>query len=981
MPESARSSVNPTSRTEGQYMLRMAAFAAALLVLLAVAYGFAAWQEVRMDEVSQLDTALVLSQKALDRFFVESQAQLRELSLDIDEADGLHHLSAAQRLLQRYADLHADGAGVTLMAADGQILAMSNKPLSPGADLPSMATYPSFQAFLYNLGDSRDLRLGRPLIGAVSQRWVFPMRYPVRDAAGRLTAVIAVSVPVDFLEQFWRTAPVIRRASIGLMRDDGYLISRYPVPSGQGPEDVYGGARLGALRIHLLANQFPAKGYVEGSNQFSGSVDANAYMRLEHFPVTLFVAMPTADFREAWRSHVQAPYTLIAVFELLGWLAYRSMAARQKAWARERRVNEDKQRSLVEHLVAGVMVHEARGAISSANPEALAILRMPHDPSSDAALRVEDWALIGPDGADLTPDEYPLRRVMRTRKPIHKTVVGLKGVHRDTLWLLCSFNPELDADGQLLRTIVTFVDISADRNAERAMRRSERRFRLLYETNLDGVLQTLVGGNVVAANPAACAMFGADEATLCRLGRAGLVSATDPRFDELIARRDAAGHAHGVIAMMRADGTPFEAEASSVMVVDDGETYCSWVLHDVTERRVAEAAVAARIAAEDANRAKSEFIAHMSHELRTPLNAILGFSAVLQLDKRRTMHPAHLQQVGHIRHAGTHLLAMISDLLDLSGMESGGVRLNVEPIDPWQLAMQATRDLAARAEAGSVTVEIRPLLPTIGRMQGDATRFSQVVLNLLSNAIKYNRPGAFARVTLQVRDDRLLLNFRDGGHGMGAAQLAALFQPFNRLGREGSNIEGTGIGLVITKRLVELMGGAIRVRSVVGEGSEFEVDLPFVRAEGLVPAALEALVDAVAAHPGGPCTVLYIDDDPINRLLVKALLEMRDDVRLHLASNGAEGVAATLELHPELVLSDMRMAGMSGLDVMHALRSRPELEGLRIVAVSASAMPREIELALAAGFDNYLTKPVMADELFREVDRTLERMSQFATRP
>jgi PAS domain S-box-containing protein len=174
------------------------------------------------------------------------------------------------------------------------------------------------------------------------------------------------------------------------------------------------------------------------------------------------------------------------------------------------------------------------------------------------------------------------------------------------------------------------------------MRRSERRFRLLYETNLDCVLQTALGGAVVAANLAACAMFGTDEETLKRLGRTGLVSPTDPRFDELIARRQLAGHATGVVAMTRADGTPFEAEASGVMMMmDDGEMYCSWVLHDVTERRVAAAgaAVAALIAAEDANRAKIEFIAHMSHELR--------------------MHPAHLLQVGYIRNAGAHLLAMI----------------------------------------------------------------------------------------------------------------------------------------------------------------------------------------------------------------------------------------------------------------------------------------------------------------------------------
>jgi CheY-like chemotaxis protein len=307
-------------------------------------------------------------------------------------------------------------------------------------------------------------------------------------------------------------------------------------------------------------------------------------------------------------------------------------------------------------------------------------------------------------------------------------------------------------------------------------------------------------------------------------------------------------------------------------------------------------------------------------------------------------------------------------------MESGSVRLASEPIDPWQLAMQAIRDLAARAEAANVQVEIRPPLPTLGRMLGDPTRFSQIVLNLLSNAIKYNRPGGRARVTLRVHDGRLSMSFRDGGRGMSAAQLEALFQPFNRLGREGSNIEGTGIGLVITKRLVELMGGTLGVRSEVDDGTEFEVELPFARAESASRAAPAPAPEGDGAH--GICSVLYIDDDPINRLLVKALLELRQDVRLRLAVSGAEGVAAALEMRPDLVLSDMRMAGMNGLEVMRELRSRETLRGVRIVAVSASAMPGEIDMALAAGFDNYLTKPVVADRLFAEVDLALAQPGQ-----
>ncbi len=975
MPTSTFAPDPPPSRADSDYLSLLGALAAGILLVLVVIYGVTEWHEVRADQVDQLDTALVLSQKALDRFFVESQAQMRELVLDLADADALNRPRAAHRLLMRYASLHTDALSVNLIMPDGEILATSQEasPSGPAGTPLSMSTYSSFQAFLYDLGNSRDLRLGRPLVGPGGPQWVFPMRYPARDESGRLTAIVEVCVPVDFLEQFWRTAPVTGRASIGLLRDDGFLISRYPVPNGKGPEQVYGASRLDALRIHLLANQFPAKGYVEGESQVSGNASANAFMRLEHFPVTLFVHMSLAEFRAVWWERVRWPLVLAFAVALLGLFIYRGMAARQKAWAAERLATADKLGSLVEHLVAGVVVHEPGGSIIGANPEARTLLGLPDGAPDDAVSPPVRWILVAEDGSDLPLHDYPLARVARTRQPLDKVIVGVRGLGKDTRWLLCSFNPQLDDSGVLLRTVVTFVDISGSRNAEMAMRRSERRFRLLYETNLDCVLQTAIGGDVIAANPAACAMFGTDEAGIRRLGRRGLVSATDPRFDALIARRGIHGHATGVVAMMRADGTPFEAQASTVMYVDGGETYCSWVLHDVTERRVAEAAVAARIAAEDANRAKTEFIAHMSHELRTPLNAILGFSAVLQMDQRRPLHPAHLQQVGHIRHAGTHLLAMISDLLDLSSMETGSVRLNVEAMDPWQLAMQAIRHLAARADAADVRVEIRPPLPMIGPMLGDATRFSQIVHNLLSNAIKYNRPGGRAVVALRVTGGRLALTFSDSGCGMSASQLETLFQPFNRLGREGSNIEGTGIGLVITKRLVALMGGTLAVRSTPDDGSVFEVDLPFAAVEDAMP-------DTPGAPAGGPdgctgavCSVLYIDDDPINRLLVKALLELRDDVRLRLASSGVEGVAAALESRPELVLSDIRMAGINGIDVVRALRARAELQGVRIVAVSASAMPSEIESALAAGFDHYLTKPVAAEQLFHEVDRTLAR--------
>jgi CheY-like chemotaxis protein len=395
------------------------------------------------------------------------------------------------------------------------------------------------------------------------------------------------------------------------------------------------------------------------------------------------------------------------------------------------------------------------------------------------------------------------------------------------------------------------------------------------------------------------------------------------------------------------------------------------VVRDVTHKREAEAALMAKELAEQANRAKSEFVARMSHELRTPLNAILGFSEVLLLDTQHALTPDQQKRLGHVQRAGGHLLLLINDLLDLSRIEAGVLRIEFDDIDVLDAVRDAVHEVATQAAARHVHISVE--VPQDGpiMVRGDRTRLRQVVLNLLTNAIKYNQLEGQVTVHLTADAARLKLRVRDGGLGLSPEQLGKLFQPFNRLGRESSAIEGTGIGLVISRSLVELMGGTLTAHSELGAGSEFTVELPLADpnqgVEGDSPraAAAEVANRVVAGR------VLYIDDDEVNRMLMQAFLDCRPGIELRTAADGRSGIAMAREARPDLMLIDLMMPGMSGLEVLKVLRADTSLRHVPCLAVSANAMPDEISEALDAGFDGYLTKPLSLPLLLAEIERRL----------
>ena len=381
----------------------------------------------------------------------------------------------------------------------------------------------------------------------------------------------------------------------------------------------------------------------------------------------------------------------------------------------------------------------------------------------------------------------------------------------------------------------------------------------------------------------------------------------------------------------------------------------SGVNWDVTPRKLAEQAMRDKQVAEEASRAKSEFLARMSHELRTPMNAMLGFTQLVADDRDEPLTARQRERLAVVRTAGQHLLTLIDDVLDLAQVEvepdaslrevvrlGDAVREAIEWIAP--LASEHEVKVRASAEQGSVRAERR--------------RVRQVLCNLLSNAVKYNRRGGEVEVACLERERsgqrQWGLLVRDTGNGMTQAQVEQLFQPFNRLGAEKGPIEGTGIGLTIVQQIVRRLGGQIEVDSRPGLGTSFCVWLPAAASatagDGAEPAARVA-----AARP---LQVLCIEDNPVNLLLVRELFALRESMLLSTATHGAEGIATALRERPDVVLLDMQLPDMHGLDVLRRLRAQPELGNTRFIALSANAMTEDVSAALAAGFDDYWTKPI-----------------------
>ena len=398
---------------------------------------------------------------------------------------------------------------------------------------------------------------------------------------------------------------------------------------------------------------------------------------------------------------------------------------------------------------------------------------------------------------------------------------------------------------------------------------------------------------------------------------------------------------------------------------------------DITERRRLDQVLldknaeleGARVVAEKANLAKSDFLSSMSHELRSPLNAILGFAQLMD-SETTAASPVQKANIQQILQAGWYLLELINEILDLAVIESGKLTLSEEPVSVEEVMLECQSMIGPQAQKRGITVRF-PSFDRPSFVRADRIRLKQVMLNLLSNAIKYNRPGGQVDLEwAELPSGSTRVSVRDTGAGLSGEELQQLFQPFNRLGRERGNEEGTGIGLVMSKLLVELMGGVIGVESRPGEGSVFWFELDSSGPPGLSDReGLPGAGSTVRPAPGARVfTLLYVEDNPTNMMLVQQLLARRPQMRMLRADNGSLGVEMARAHLPDVILMDINLPGISGIEALKILSEDPTTAHIPVLAISANAMRGDIHKGMEAGFFHYLTKPIRIAEFYEALD-------------
>ena len=542
-----------------------------------------------------------------------------------------------------------------------------------------------------------------------------------------------------------------------------------------------------------------------------------------------------------------------------------------------------------------------------------------------------------------------------------------------TRWIRTRAEPVCTADGRVARMASVSEDVTAERELREALRESEKLFRLLAENSTDVIGRLSADQRIEYVSPAVRAVYGYEpEAMIGRFGWEYI------HPDDLAAMRADFSERAGpevvtnTYRVLRGDGTHVCVEAKIRALHDpvSGELVeFHTVARDVGERRQAELDVRrAKEEAELANAAKSEFLSRMSHELRTPLHAILGFGELLA---RGDAAPRQREQLAHIARAGRHLLELINEVLDLSRIEGGELHLSLESVHVGEVVGEALGMLGPSAAARSVTLVPPPPAELDVYVLADRQRLKQALLNLLSNAVKYNRDGGEVRVGAARRaPGRARIEVADTGIGIAADDLARAFAAFERLGAEATDVEGTGLGLALTRRLIEAMDGTIGVDSEVGRGTTFWLDLPEVAAPAAVrakPPDSEAAPPAAAARTDAR-TILYIEDDPSNIKLVETILGERPEVTLLVAQQGSLGLELAREHMPALVLLDLHLPDVSGEEVLRRLRADPRTAGISVVMVSADATSGQLARLREAGAEGYLTKPFQIEQFLSVID-------------
>lgn len=557
-----------------------------------------------------------------------------------------------------------------------------------------------------------------------------------------------------------------------------------------------------------------------------------------------------------------------------------------------------------------------------------------------------------------------------------------------------SISPIRSESGNVVGASKIVRDITARKKAESISR--ENRFRVLFDTIVDGVILIDANGFIQMLNPAAVKLFGYDSLEVQGKNVKILMPDTYAQEHDKYLSNYLETGVNKVIGIgrevigMRKDGSTFPMELSVSEMEVEGKRMFTGIVRDITQRKEAETAILeAKEQTEKANRAKSDFLSRMSHELRTPMNSILGFAQVMQL--RSKLDKDDKENTREILHAGRHLLTLINEILDLSRIESGHIGFSIEPVQLSEAIDECTNMLHAVANENGISIcetvysgcDAKDIF-----VNADRLRLKQALMNLLSNAIKFNCDNGkiYVYVNAVERESNIVswrIDVVDEGVGIADDQLANLFEPFHRLDADARGIFGTGIGLTISKKIIEAMGGSLLVSSSKGKnltsqeksGSTFSIILPASISHIKKSIACSGSIETDHKNQDQVRHILYVEDDKANIRLVEKLISLRSNWQVTSITDAFKGIMYARDHLPDLILLDLNLPGMSGYRVLEQLRYESRTKSIPVIALTANAMDKDIETGLKAGFNAYITKPIDVAGFFSKLDKIFEKQN------